>query len=400
MLLDTTEPGQPAPLSLLLGADAPDLLAVAVEACGWRLRGLRVATVGVQPSGATVVRYDADIERPDGTPARESLVATTGDRIPAGAAVLAGQGTRVGIWRWPHDPALPALAVAADPTRLAATLLAAGLPRTAPPEIRVRGYRPGRRAVLEINGGGPRLYAKVVRPSAVDAMRARHELLAPYLPVPRVLTATPDGLLVLPELPGTPLRTILAADSPPPAPAALEAVLDALPDALLALPARRGHLQRVRHFTGVLALTAVTAAADRARLDALAAALADVDAAAYPHVPVHGDLHEGQVLTDGGTVTGLLDLDTAGPGQRIDDWATMLAHLSVLALHSTRPEPARRYGATLLAAAETRYPRVQLRSRIAAAVLGLATGPFRVQQDRWREHTHARLALTEQWLAG
>jgi hypothetical protein len=37
---------------------------------------------------------------------------------------------------------------------------------------------------------------------------------------------------------------------------------------------------------------------------------------------------------------------------------------------------------------------------VAAAVLGLATGPFRVQQAGWRQHTQARLRLAEQWAAG
>ena len=37
---------------------------------------------------------------------------------------------------------------------------------------------------------------------------------------------------------------------------------------------------------------------------------------------------------------------------------------------------------------------------LVAAVLGLATGPFRVQQARWQRHTQARLRLAEQWAAG
>jgi hypothetical protein len=70
----------------------------------------------------------------------------------------------------------------------------------------------------------------------------------------------------------------------------------------------------------------------------------------------------------------------------------------VLALHGS--PAARRYGAQVLAHAEERCARDQLRPRIAAAVLGLATGPFRVQQDRWRDHTLARLELAARWSAG
>jgi aminoglycoside phosphotransferase (APT) family kinase protein len=155
----------------------------------------------------------------------------------------------------------------------------------------------------------------------------------------------------------------------------------------------------VPHFATVLTSTAATAPADRDRVQALAAALGSVDTGRHPVVPVHGDFYEGQLLAADGQVTGLIDVDTAGRGHRIDEWATLLAHLSVLALHMARPGPVRRYGAALLAATEAVHPREQLRPRIAAAVLGLATGPFRVQQDRWAEHTRARIGLAEQWLA-
>ena len=162
----------------------------------------------------------------------------------------------------------------------------------------MRAYRPGRRAVLRIDGDGPRRYAKVVWPSAVAKLRRRHDLLAPQLPVPSVLAASSDGLLLLPEVAGTPLRTLLARDAPVPAPATLDALLDGLPDDLLRLPARRTHLQRVGHFAAVLALTALTAPEDRARVDALAGRLAAIDPGAHPTVPVHGDLHKGQLLAD------------------------------------------------------------------------------------------------------
>jgi Phosphotransferase enzyme family len=385
----------PAPLSLLLGPDAPELLSVALDGYGSRLRSLRVVTVGVQPGGATVVQYAADVERADGTCTRETLAATTGDRIPPGAAVLAGHSVRVGVWRWPQDPSLPALATAADPVRLATALQAAGLRRDVVPQVRMRAYRPGRRAVLEVSGGGPRLYVKVVRPKAVAALRERHELLAPHVPVPRPLATTGDGMLVLTECQGTALRARLARDLPVPPPADLDALLDALPSPLLDLPRRPTHLERVPHFAAVLA---GTGAAERTRLDPLATTLAAADPGAHPEVAVHGDFYDGQLLCGDRSVTGLVDVDTAGPGHRVDEWATLLAHLSVLALHGTAA--ARRYGAQVLAHAEERFARCQLRPRVAAAVLGLATGPFRVQQARWREHTLARLQLAEQWAAG
>jgi hypothetical protein len=388
-----------APLALLLGPDAADVLATALDGYRGRLHAVRVATVAVQPGGATVVQYRADVERADGRRTTETLAATTGGRIPAGAAVLSGEhegsAVEVGVWRWPQDPALPALEAAADPDRVRDLLVDAGVPCGARPRVRVRAYRPGRRAVLEVGVGGARLFLKVVRPAAVAALVARHELLAGHLPVPPVLASTPDGLVVLPEQPGTPVRELLGRGAPVPAPPDVDALLDALPPALIELPDRAQHLRRVRHFADVIALTAP---AHRAAVEELAAALESVDPGGHPTVPVHGDLHDGQILAVDRAVTGLLDVDTAGPGHRVDEWATLLAHLSVRALHDPRPGPALRYGADLLAHAEGGSDRRQLRARIAAAVLGLATGPFRVQQPGWGDHTRARLGLAAGWL--
>ena len=52
---------------------------------------------------------------------------------------------------------------------------------------------------------------------------------------------------------------------------------------------------------------------------------------------MHGDFYESQLLVDGGSVAGLLDVDTAGRGARIDDWSTMLAHLVLLEHVLPRP---------------------------------------------------------------
>ncbi|OLT03802.1 hypothetical protein BJF90_03850 [Pseudonocardia sp. CNS-004] len=393
-----SHPSLPATLSLLLGAEARELLATAVGGYRSRLRAVRAVTVGVQPNGSVVVQYAADVERADGTRSRETLAATTGDRIPDGAAVLAGHGVQVGVWRWPQDPVLPALATAADPVRLSEALQAAGLPRDDVLRVRMRAYRPGRRAVLEVEGCGSRLFVKVVRPKAVAALRERHHLMSPHLPVPHPLASTADGLLVLSECPGASLRSRLSRGLPVPPPVDLDGLLDALPPAIVRQPRRRSHLERVPHFTAVLAATAVTDETERARLDGLADTLARTDPGSHPDVPVHGDFYDAQLLCDAQRVTGLVDIDTAGPGHRVDEWATLLAHLSVLAHHGS--PAARRYGGRVLVHAEERFTRHALRPRVAAAVLGLATGPFRVQQAGWARHTQARLRLAERWAAG
>ena len=114
---------------------------------------------------------------------------------------------------------------------------------------------------------------------------------------------------------------------------------------------------------------------------------------------MHGDFYESQLLVDAGTVVGLLDVDTAGRGARIDDWATMLAHLVLLEHVLPRPGTVVRYRRDVEAALLRRWPAGQLRPRVAAVLLGLATGPYRVQQAGWPSRTDERLALAEAWAA-
>lgn len=115
-------------------------------------------------------------------------------------------------------------------------------------------------------------------------------------------------------------------------------------------------------------------------------------------VPAHGDFHEAQLLVDGGRITGLLDVDTFGPGRRVDDLATMIGHLSTLALASRRRLPIERYAAGLLDTFDRTVAPVELRQTVTAVVLGLATGPFRVLEPGWRTTTARRVRLAERWL--
>ena len=387
-------------LNLLLGPHAPDVLAAALAQYGGELEHLQPGHVNVRPSGAATVMYWAAVRRADGSRTTEILAATTGSHIPQGAAVVAGEHlgepVEIGIWRWPQDPALPALAAATDP----GVLRELGLGTTEVTEVRVRAYRPAQRAVLEVRDGERTWFLKVVRPSAATHVRARLDLAASaHLPVPPVAGFSADGMIVLPEAPGTPQRSVLADGAVAPPPEALEALLDALPAELTAMPRRRSHLQLVDDNAAALRWAAADEPAVLAELDDLVDALHTVEEMPGPVVPVHGDFYEGQLLTRGERITGLVDLDTAGPGERIDEWAMLLAHLSGLDLDDQWHPTAGRYAAEVLAHAGRRVPPRQLRQRTAAALLGLATGPFRIQHPRWPEHTVARLELAKKWLA-
>jgi len=348
-----------------------------------------------QPGGRTTVSYDVRVAWPDGSVTDESLGAATG-RLPDGVTRLTDGDTEVGMWRFPYDPDLPALPAACDPTRMGR--LAAGLGLDGPVTLRVRTYRPRRRAVVEVATAGGTAFVKVLRPGKVRALHELHRVAADAgCPTPAPLGWTEDGLLVLAGLPGRTLRDrLLAGERVDLDPDDVVAVLDALPPALAAGERRTTWGQKADHYAEVLAAT-VPALGARAR--AVAAAV-DHDAPEGPDVPVHGDFYEAQLMVAGdGRVGGVLDIDTAGRGERLDDAGCLLAHLAVLGrmypdhageLDRLRVLLHRRFARDLDPAALAR--------RAAAVVLSLATGPYRVREPGWQQATADRVELAERWL--
>lgn len=387
-------------LVLLTGPDAEDLLAAALGTSGEELVSWRVRQVDHRPGSSTTVAYDATVRGPGGT-ARQVLGASTGLRTagPAspGVLVLPDGDTTVAVWRFPLDPGLPALATATDEAAVRALLASYGL-RSSGLRLDVRSYRPRRRAVVEVRGDGVRLFLKVLRPQAVSALHERHRLLlAAGLPVPRSLGWSQDGLLVLEALSGATLRTRLRAGGhPAPDGAALVGLLDRLPAQVLDLPLRRSWTDAVDHYAGVLC----------AALPREAGRAADLAGRVHVHTegrpvdaPTHGDFYETQLLVDGARVTGLLDVDTAGPGRRADDLACLLAHVGVLAqMEPVHRSTSHALGAKWLSAFERTVDPQELRARVAGVVLSLATGPHRVQQADWQAATTLRLDLAQSWL--
>ncbi|HWL49808.1 MAG TPA: phosphotransferase [Acidimicrobiia bacterium] len=386
-------------LRLLLGPDAAGLLAAVAETAGGTLVSWRPRQVSHQPGRSTAVQYRAGMRWANGDTTSETFVAATGDRVPAeGAAIFEDGSTRVGVWRWPQDPFLPGLSDALDSAKVGSLLDDLGIDGGAV-RLRTRGYRPGRRAVVEATGRRGRLFLKVVRPERIEALHDRHRSLAQTLPVPESLGWSEGGVLVLTALHGDTLRAALRSSRhPAPPPENIVSLLDRLPAELAQASPRRDLLSSARHHGEIITAT-VPGAADRveAVLDALAIGEDDDPG---PVTAAHGDLYEAQLLVDRGRITGLLDIDTAGAGLRVDDLANFCAHLSVLAQMSDRPRQIRRFGAVLLAHSESHHPRAVLRRRIAAAVLGLATGPFRVMEAGWANNTVRRLDLAAEWLAG
>ncbi|MCB7136807.1 phosphotransferase [Cellulosimicrobium marinum] len=394
-----TDPDHTRWLELLTGPAAADVLAAALGADGARLGTWRVDQVHARPGAEVTVGFDVVAHRdaaplaegaPRSVEAVEYLLATTADlpagSLGAGVVRLADEDRVLHVWRHPADPLLPGLAEACDADALTRRLRASGHPVDVV-SVEVVAYRPLRRAVLRARTTRGVVYVKVVRPDRVRSVVRRHVLLGggdrPPGAVrgPRCLTWSADGVVVLEEAHGRSLAQHLAAT--PVAsratafdPRALLRALDELPPAATALTRRAAWAARVHRY----ARTAVEVhGLDAARADAVAQAVAAVDEHALgPVVATHGDFHAANVLladAAGDRVGVLLDLDTLGPGHRVDDLACVVAHLAVLPSLS----PGDYAGSEglverCLAEFDRAVDPAVLRARTAGVVLSLASG--------------------------
>lgn len=386
---------------LLAGPEAGAVLAAALGADGASLDDWQVREVHARPGAELTVAYEVVARRRhDGAErvAHEHLFATsaadsafdagTGAEAVADGVTRLDDGAHVlHVWRHPHDPALPGMPVGTTPARMTARLHEAGVTADVL-SLETVTYRPLRRAVLRASTTIGTLYVKVVRPSRVADLVQRHELFAgagPRLAAPQVLTWADDGVVVLAELPGGSLATHLATT-----PAARQAdafdpaevlrVTEALPTAGAAMRRRAPWADRLDQYVTALAARHHV---DHARLGRLAAAITSAQRGRDlgPVVTTHGDLHPANlVLGDpaaGGTrrVAGVLDVDTLGPGHRVDDLACTVAHLAVLPdlVPGTYDGVAGLVDRCLAVFGEVVDP-VVLRARAAAVVVSLALG--------------------------
>lgn len=389
-------------LDLLTGSEAGELMAAVLATAGGELVQWHPHQVDHQPGCRTTVSYSARVRWRDGSQTDETLGACDGE-LPAATARLSDGTTEIGMWRFPFDPDLPGLPVACNHSRMRSLADEVGISDGSRVRLRVRAYRPRRRAVVQLTvidgpAAGRSAFVKVVRPSRVKALHERHRAATSAgAAVPESLGWTDDGLLLLSALPGRTLRSELLGTGPVSLdPDAVVELLDGLPAELAAAGRRRATWgQKGRHYGEVLA--GVMPELGQSARDV--AAQVDHTEPEGPEVPVHGDFYESQFMVRDGKPSGLLDIDTAGRGERLDDAACLLAHLGVLAqLRPQRANVITELGIALQRRFEQHLPAPALRRRTAAVVLSLATGPHRVQEEGWRENTRARLHLAHRWL--
>ena len=393
-------------LPVLLGEGAREMLAAALQAAGGELGALKRREVLYRPGQRATVRYAATIRWAGGPAVPETLIAIVDvGGPPAGTLVVETGDLAVGLLRYPEDPALPGLRTATSAHAVAARL---GVPARAV-RLVVRSYRPGRRAVVHVRVGergadepGFERYLKVVPPGELASVAGRIAALDGHVPVPKLVEVWPeDGALVLTALTGRTIRDVLLAGDRPAVDAlpdglALMDLLDRLP-APVAGPAgsvARGPVARAAGHAGLLA---AVLPGERERLEALVERLGKPSRTG-PLVMTHGDLHEAQLLVDGNRVVGVLDVDGAGPGRRVNDLGTLLGHL--VALGDAVPQrraAIERWRGRLQPVFECAEDPGELRRATAAALVGLAAGPFRVQEPAWRRLVRRRIVSAEAW---
>jgi len=389
-----SDPDVPA-LDILIGPGAVPFLTSALETVGSRLRSHQVSQVRYVPSKSVTVQYSADVITASGRPEKTTFVAMSGIPVPDGIPVFAADGLEVAFWQFPNDPFLHGLGSATDPDRVSNLLERLGALKE-PVKLRTRAYRAGRRAVIEASGKSQRIFLKVVRPESTADLQLAHASLAHHVPVPHTFGWSQElGIVALQAMAGRTLRAALTARSTRvPTGSDLVALLDLFPQPNDDAPTVPGPHERASEHARLLKAVAPALAG---RLSAIVDRLQSVPAES--RAAVHGDFHSSQILVDGKNIVGIVDVDTAGKGERANDLAGLLGHLSTLALDSPARRDIERYGAALINDFDRRVDPIELRLRVAGAVLGLATGPFRVQLRRWHENTEWRVALAESWIA-
>lgn len=392
MLLE--DPVLPA-VAQLSGPDAHHAIGTAVAGAGGRLHDLRCSQVHWVPGAELVVRYRCDITWPDGRTSDDTLLAATTRTgpLPGTIPVVAehdGVRFEASVWRWPFDPIVTGLPTASTRRLLADAL---GDLVELPIATEVLAYRPTARAVVKVvDGRGRVLYVKALPPDAVSSLAARHDhLRRAGIPAPEVLgTDHEHGLLVLAESAGTTLRERIKGDMRPwPGPAAILELSDRI--AALGPSGGSARASRTRDAIAHVALLESILPECRAPLEALRQRFTDTlqEVEERSTVTIHGDLHEAQLIVDeDGSITGVLDIDDFGVGDPVDDPATLIGHLTYRAL--TAPDPAasrviRDYVAEIRACFGLRHGAESLDVTTAAVLVGLATGPFRLQHPDWEQ---------------
>ncbi len=244
-------------------------------------------------------------------------------------------------WRLADDPVLSGL----DPLPPDVDSLLENNHQARQTQSRVVGYKPLRRIVTRFDDarGSAIAYAKHLRPSDGQRVAQRHRLIASWsrdrgsFRVPELMAPTDPGVLVFAPAPGSPLKAVLDSDDESAVARAVArtgraiASLHQCPAGFHEVHDRGAETATLGRWITIGEQVIDSAAGLRASYRALLAA-----SRALPEAPLalaHRDLHDGQLLIAGESVT-VLDIDTLSLAEPELDLGNLLAHFDLLALRS------------------------------------------------------------------
>lgn len=319
---------------------------------------------------------------------------------------VSASGEKTDVWLYPEDPALPGLPRATYSGTVAEILNESGYyPRPIDPSqlrLKMIVYRPLRRAILraDVIPAQETFFLKVYQDRVFESVLHRHNLLASAgLPVPQLVAATYDKIMVSKQLIGRPWNEAIFSDSKAVTGEKIVSLLDSLPAEVAKLDRRPPWAYGAEHYAE---LTKTVAPNLSVKVDWLLQqiqeGLADIP---LGNEATHGDFHESQVFVSQGQITGLLDIDTVGPGRRADDLGCLVAHLTTIQnMNQAQTAKAHQLIQNIVPVFDERVDPIELRLRAAAVILSLATGPYRSQEQGWEQRTrlivNAGVALARQ----
>ena len=308
------------------------------------------------------------------------------------------------LFRYPEDPYLPGLRLAASAVH-AHELLTKHV-SISPHRLRVEAmrYRPTTRAVLRhraswrhARSGNVTLFVRVIPPRRVERLLVAAELAErSAFKLPRLAGCWMEGGVVwMSRVPGETVRTLIRTGMPPEPQRLLEGLAN-----LWSMPVEpdQGHsLNLLRGYQMTERLLSQLLHGEEAHrlLGQVTDVLGPFSEAWRPSALAHNDFYDDQVIVTPEGELALVDFEETGPGDPLLDVGNLLAHLRWMARFGIAPERCDVYRRRVRSDALARFgwdPRA-LDMREAFALFRLSAGPIRQLRRNWGNRVETGLAL-------